>query len=269
MLAIHPDIDARRASFSAAFWAAMALFSLITASAAHAHFQELIPSAEVLTAETGPDLSLELTFTHPMERGPVMAMGEPVRVGVIGPEGRVDLSERLDPIERDGAAAYRADYRVAGPGDHVFFIEPAPYWEPAEGVLIIHYTKTVVDAFGAEDGWDRMVGFPVEIQPLVRPYGLWAGNLFTGVVTREGKPVPFATVEVEWRNDGSVEPPAAPFVTQVIKADANGTFSYAMPRAGWWGFAALLEAAETQPSPTGEQVPVELGALIWVHAREI
>jgi cobalt/nickel transport protein len=104
---------------------------------------------------------------------------------------------------------------------------------------------------------------------LVRPYGLWTGNLFTGVVKRGGDPVPFATVEVEWRNDGSVEPPAAPFVTQVIKADSQGVFSYAMPRAGWWGFAALLEGDELMENPDGKQVPVELGALIWVRVRDM
>lgn len=264
-MSIHSEPSHRLA----AHWASIAALCLLLPGLSQAHFQELIPSAEVLTAETGPALTLDLAFTHPMESGPVMAMGEPVRFGVLGPEGRVDLSERLEMVEQDGKAAYRADYRVSGPGDHVFFIEPAPYWEPAEGVMIIHYTKTIVDAFGAEEGWDRMVGFPVEIEPLVRPYGLWAGNLFTGVVTRGGEPVPYATVEVEWRNDGSVQPPAAAFVTQVLKADANGTFSYAMPRAGWWGFAALVEAEQTLANPDGEQVPVELGALIWVHAREI
>jgi len=264
-MSINPELPRRLVSP----WTLVAGLGLILPGLSQAHFQELIPSTEVLTAETGPELSLDLAFTHPMERGPVMAMGEPVRFGVIGPEGRVDLSERLEMVERDGKTAYQTDYRASGPGDHVFFVEPAPYWEPAEGLMIIHYTKTVVDAFGAEEGWDRMVGFPVEIEPLVRPYGLWAGNLFTGVVTRGGEPVPYATVEVEWRNDGSVQPPAAPFVTQVLKADANGTFSYAMPRAGWWGFAALVDAEKTLASPDGEQVPVELGALIWVRVRAI
>jgi cobalt/nickel transport protein len=245
----------------------LAALGLIIPVVAQAHFLEMIPSAEILTAETGPALTLDLSFTHPMERGPVMPMGEPVGFGVLTPEGTQDLSDRLQKVERDGKAAYRADYRVPGPADYLFFLEPAPYWEPAEGVMIIHYTKTVVDAFGAEQGWDQMVGFPVEIEPLVRPYGLWAGNLFTGVVTRAGQPVPFATVEVEWRNDGSVQAPAAPFVTQVVKADANGVFSYAMPRAGWWGFAALLEGDESMANPYGDQVPVELGALIWVRAR--
>lgn len=98
--------------------------------------------------------------------------------------------------------------------------------------MIIHYTKVVVDYLGAEEGWDQMVGFPVEIEPLVRPYGLWAGNTFRGIVKRNGQPVPFATVEVEYFNQGrQVAIPNDAFSTQVIKADAAGVFSYTMPRA--------------------------------------
>lgn len=236
---------------------------------AQAHFLELIPSQESLNADTGRSLTLDVTFTHPMEGGPVMPMQPPAQVGVLTAQGREDLKPRLQAVQRDGEPAYTLDYAVEAPGDYLFFAEPAPYWEPAEGVMIIHYTKTVVDAFGAETGWDRLVGFPVEIEPLVRPYGLWTGNLFTGVVKRDGEPVPFATVEVEWRNDGSVTPPSSPFVTQVLKADANGVFSYAMPRAGWWGFAALLEGEQPMTNPEGKEVPVELGALIWVRVRDM
>jgi cobalt/nickel transport protein len=77
----------------------------------------------------------------------------------------------------------------------------------------------VVNAYGLEEGWDAAVGFPVEIQPLVRPYGLWAGNLFCGVVLKNGEPAPFAEVEVEYYNPGrDVKPPADPFVTQFINA---------------------------------------------------
>jgi len=237
--------------------------------AANAHFQELIPSTEIVDAETGNQVQLQMRFTHPMERGPVMTMGEPVRFGVLGPEGIEDLKAGLTAQTVEGKTAYSASYRVKQPGDYVFFIEPAPYWEPAEGVMIVHHTKVVVDAYGAEEGWDRMVGLPVEIEPLVRPYGLWTGNLFRGVVKKQDEPVPFAEVEVEWRNDGSVTPPAGPFITQVIKADANGVFAYAMPRAGWWGFAALLEGDAPMTNPQGKEVPVENGALIWVRARDM
>ena len=244
-------------------------FALLAPITAQAHFQELIPSKDILTEKTGKQVDLSLTFTHPMERGPVMEMGQPVRFGVLGPKGQEDLLTSLAPKTLGGKRAFTARYPVKQPGDYIFFVEPAPYWEPAEGVMIVHYTKVVVDAFGAEEGWDAEVGLPVEIAPLVRPYGLWTGNQFRGIVKRDGKPVPFAEVEVEWRNDGSVKAPSDPFVTQVVKADANGVFSYAMPRAGWWGFAALLEGDKRMKNPAGDEVPVEMGALIWVQTRDM
>jgi len=239
------------------------------ATVVQAHFQELIPSTDILTQESGSRLSLDLVFTHPMEGGPVMEMGEPARFGVIGPDGEADLKAGLKAVPREGKRSYRADYRVKRPGDYLFYVEPAPYWEPAEGMMIVHYAKVVVDAYGAEEGWDREIGLPVEITPLVRPYGLWTGNLFRGIVKRKGNPVPYAEVEVEWRNDGTLKPPADPYITQVIKADANGVFAYAMPREGWWGFAALVAGEEKLANPVGEAVPVELGGLIWVRVRDM
>jgi cobalt/nickel transport protein len=210
-----------------------------------------------------------LRFTHPMERGPLMNMAAPAQFGVVGPAGREDLSASLTVHTSAENHTYSARYALKQPGDYVFFVVPAPYWEPSEGVMIVHYTKVVVSAFGAETGWDTEIGLPVEIIPLTRPYGLWSGNLFTGIVKRRGQPVPFAPIEVEWRNDGSVTPPAAPFVTQIVKTDGNGVFSYAMPRAGWWGFAALLEGDAPLPNPAGQAVPVEAGALIWVQTQDM
>jgi cobalt/nickel transport protein len=248
----------------------LALAALLAAPfAAQAHFQELIPDRAILDEDTGSRVELEMRFTHPMARGPLMEMGTPVRFGVLGPAGREDLSGALTRVEQDGKSTYQARYRAKEPGDYVFYLEPAAYWEPAEGVMIVHYTKVVVDGFGAEEGWDAEVGLPVEIEPLVRPYGLWTGNLFQGLVKKAGQPVPFAEIEVEWRNDGSLTAPAGPYVTQVIKADANGVFSYAMPHAGWWGFAALLEGDAPMKNPAGDEVPVEQGALIWVQTRNM
>ena len=56
---------------------------------------------------------------------------------------------------------------------------------------------------------------------------------------------------------------------QVIKADAAGVFCYAMPRAGWWGFAALVEGRERRPDPEGAPAEVELGGLIWVRTVDM
>lgn len=244
--------------------------ALLPCADASAHFQTIIPSRDIVTAETGRTIDLDIRFTHPMEWGPVMNMGKPTRFGAIANDRFIDLGKDLAPRQLEGVTAYTGRFTVKEPADYVFFIDPAPYWEPAEQKMIIHYTKVVVDAFGAESGWDASTGQPVEIMPLVRPYGLWTGNLFRGIVTHNGKPVPFAEVEVEYYNqDKKIEAPADPFVTQLIKADKNGQFAYAMPKEGWWGFAALIDGDKPLPGPDGKPVSVELGGLIWVRVQDM
>lgn len=238
------------------------------ATPALAHFQELLPSTD-LVGPAAPEVTLDLTFTHPMARGPVMEMKRPQRFGVVTEAGDTDLLTTLTEAPRDGKTAWTAPYRPAGPGDYIFYVEPQPYWEEAEQKSIIHYAKVVVDAYDAGEGWDRLIGLPVEIEPLTRPYGLWTGNVFSGLVRKDGKPVPFATVEVEWVNDGSLTPPADAFVTQVVKADGNGVFTYALPRSGWWGFAALVDGDTPLNGPDGKPHDVELGGLLWVKATDM
>jgi cobalt/nickel transport protein len=241
-----------------------------TVEQAGAHFQVLLPSTDVVSAQDGKLLNLDILFTHPMQQGPVMAMGTPQKFGVLVEGKKRDLANQLRSRQISGKAAYTAAVEVSAPGDYLFFIEPAPYWEPAERKMIIHYTKVVVDVLGAEEGWDAMVGFPIEIQPLTRPFGLWAGNCFRGVVMKEGKPSPFATVEVEYYNSPKrVKIPNDAFATQVVKADAAGVFCYTMPRPGWWGFAALCEGPEKLKNPQGQSVDVELGGLMWIKTVDM
>ena len=126
-----------------------------------------------------------------------------------------------------------------------------------------------MNALGLEEGWDTELGLKTEIVPLTRPYGLWSGNVFQGIVKVDGKPVPYSEVEVEYYNqDGKVKAPSDPYITQVIKADENGIFTYAMPKAGWWGFAALNTAHYTMKHNGGEY-PVEIGAVMWVNTRDM
>ncbi len=236
--------------------------------AAQAHFQEILPNQDVLP--NGGKVALDLVFTHPMEGGPTMEMMKPKRVGALINGKTVDLASSLKATKKQGATAWTLSHELKEPGAAVYFVEPEPYWEPGEGKYIIHYAKVVVDAFASGKGWDEKVGLPVEIEPLTRPTGLWAGNVFRGIVRRNGEPVPFAEVEVEYVNEGGVvKPPNDAFVTQVITADAQGVFAYAMPRAGWWGFAALVEGEQKMKSPDGKDAPVELGGLIWVKATDM
>lgn len=248
------------------------IFSFIFyTSPSFAHFQTLIPSEDIITGDNdSKTVTFEIMFTHPMEEGPVMDMKIPKQFGVFFNGKKHDLQKNLKPIQLEGSTTFTTSYKITKPADHIFFIAPAPYWEPAEQKMIIHYTKVIVDAFSAEDGWSELIGFPVEIEPLVRPYGLWTGNIFRGIVRKQGNPVPFAEIEVEYFNiDRKVAIPSDPYVTQVIKADKQGVFSYAMPKAGWWGFAALIDGEDKVENPQGKLVDLELGGLIWVRTRDM
>lgn len=231
------------------------------AAPAWAHFGMVIPESAMV--ERPGELGLEFRFWHPMED---QGMDLPAPKAMVDFAGRRSAVE-LSPARERGAQFWKGSYRIKRPGDYIFYMEPQPYWEPAEDAWIVHYTKTVVDALGAEEGWDRALGLPMEIIPYTRPYGLWAGNSFTGQVLLDGKPLAGAEVEVEFYNAaGEIQPPAGPFITQVVRADDNGVFTYTMPWAGWWGFAALATAENKLPKD-GQPKPVEIGGVLWVHAE--
>lgn len=235
-------------------------------SPAFGHFLALIPSSDLVSANDEMTTDMEISFMHPFE-GERMDMAPPARLGVRVGGKTKDLASALQ-AEQDGPSRwYRLSHRLMRPGDHVFFIEPAPYWEPAENAFIVHQTKVVVNAVGLEAGWDEPLGLTAEIVPLTRPYGLWAGNLFTGRVLHRGKPVAFAEVEVTLYRGRETIGKALPVQQiQVVRADRDGVFSYTMPTPGWWGFAALLQDDRALPGPDGRSYPVELGAVIWVKA---
>ena len=205
---------------------------------------------------------------HPME-GHYMNMAKPAEFGVIAQGKKKDLLPTIEEKKVKGFSTWEARYKIRRPGDHVFYVAPEPYWEPAEDCYILHYTKVIVNALGMEESWDQEIGLKTEIIPLTRPYGLWTGNVFQGIVKVRSKPAPYAEVEVEYYNqDDKVKWPADPMITQVIKADKNGVFTYAMPRAGWWGFAALSED-EQMMEREGKPKSVEIGAVLWVKTHDL
>ncbi|KLN62444.1 hypothetical protein WH96_02780 [Kiloniella spongiae] len=240
-----------------------------------AHFIELIPSSSLITKSAESDFSFDIRFTHPMEGAPIMEMERPDLFGVQVAGKKYDLTTALQSAKLKGklnpanATSYKANHKIKRAGDYSFYLVPKPYWEPEEQAMIIHYTKVVVNAYGLENGWETPVGLPVEIIPLSRPYGLWTNNIFSGQVLNNGQPEPSATIEIEYRGEGKIAVPATPFITQIVRADKNGIFHYAMPKAGWWGFAALLDNGKMLPAPDGTEAQVEEGGLIWVHTQDM
>jgi cobalt/nickel transport protein len=241
----------------------MSIIITFSAGSVMAHYGMLIPSDSMVMQNDNRTVNLTLSFSHPFE-GEGMELVKPVVFGAMVNGKRVNLLNTLKETKVMGHTAWETSYTIKRPGVYMFYMEPKPYWEPAENCYIIHYTKTVVTAFGDDEGWDQEIGLKTEIVPLSKPYGLYAGNVFQGIVKLDGKAVPFCEVEVEYYNkDGKAKAPTDYMVTQTIKADVNGVFTYAAPKAGWWGFAALNTSEEKI-----EGKDVEIGAVLWVKFHD-
>jgi cobalt/nickel transport protein len=233
---------------------------LFLTSVLNAHFQVILPQNDVVTNSKKQEI--ELKFMHPFEQT-YMQMKKPNYFGYFLDGKKVDLTNKLKSKKTKGLQAWSYETKFKEIGDYIFFVDPVPYFEPSEGKFIRHITKTVIDVYNAGEGWDSKVGLKAEIVPLTRPYSLYTGNIFSGIVYYKGKPVPYAKIEIEFYNNTGKLAPTDNHITQVIKADKNGVFHYAMPFKGWWGFAALIEDDKTIKRD-GKDYPVELGAVIWV-----
>ena len=241
------------------------LLVCLAALPAFAHFGMIIPSRTMINTDAEKNISLDLLFWHPFE-GQGMHLAKPKKFSLFSNGTERDLLSSLKPAKQDGFNIWKAAWRAERPGLVAFVMEPQPYWAQEEGRFLVHITKSYVAAFGEGEGWDTPLGLPAEIVPLCAPYGLYAGNVFQGQVLVDGKPAPGAQVEVEsYPGPGKKgHAPGDLMITQTVRTDPNGIFSYAAPKAGWWGFAALSKAGYTLPRD-GKQRPVELGAVIWVR----
>ncbi|KPN62668.1 cobalt/nickel transport protein [Aliiroseovarius crassostreae] len=243
---------------------------------ASAHFQ-LNYTKDALIERPG-DVPMGLIFWHPMKNGHVMDMGQPQEFFMVHNGEKTDLMDRLEPATFKGAsneaAAYRASVPVKRSGDYVVVTVPAPYYEQSEGIYIQQIAKVVLNRNTLPTDWDQPVGLPTEILPLNKPYNVITGSTFSGQVLSEGKPVAGAEIEIEYM---SAEPDLERFATSdstaqpmgggtiVALTDANGVFTFGIPKSGYWGFAALGTGPETEHE--GKELSQD--AVLWIRAEDL
>ena len=256
--------------------AAVGAAAIFAPIAAWAHFQ-LIYTPEVNLTKAG-DLPVKLVFWHPFENGHVMDMGEPLEFYAVNRGKRIDLMGSLTPITFQGAdnsaAAYDATVPVKRSGDYVLVAVPAPYYEESEDIYIQQIAKSYLNLNEIPTDWMEPQGLATEILPLNRPTNIVAGSTFTGRVLSEGKPVAGAEIEVEYiaaaplmQENRPAEPTSAPLPggTLVAITDEAGYFTFGIPKAGFWGFAALGSGPETEYE--GKELSQD--AIIWVRAYDM
>ncbi|MGP3698053.1 DUF4198 domain-containing protein [Rhodobacter sp. NSM] len=255
---------------------AMLAAGLMMPAAAEAHFQLIY--AETPLIEAPGDVPVKLVFWHPFENGHVMDMGRPQAFYAVSRGQRIDLSQSLRPFTFAGvsnaAQAFDAMVPVTKAGDYVLVVEAAPYLEPSEDIYIQQYAKVYLNRMQLPTDWTEPQGLPTEILPLVKPYNVIAGSTFTGRVLSEGEPVAAAVIEVEYmaaEPDAVANAPRTPTARPmpggavVAISDDAGYFTFGIPTAGWWGFAAL------GTGPVKEHAGKELSqdAVIWVRAWDL
>lgn len=224
---------------------------------AQAHFLTFLPSTDNATKMEQSNITFDISFIHPFEQTG-MTMEKPE---LFYNKEKLPLTQTTKFDHK----SWKSSYAIKTPGVYQFYVQPQPYFEPAEEKFIVHVPKLIISSFGLEDGWDEPVGLKYEIIPMTKPFGLYAGNLFQGKVLHNGKPASNVEVEVELYNEFGLKAPTDAHITQVVKTDANGVFSFTMNHKGWWGFAALIEEGSLKHSD-GKEYPIENGALIWVKA---
>ena len=270
-------------SMKKAIFVLAGLMVLALTAPAMAHFQMIYTPEAALVK--GGKIPLKLVFTHPFEAGHTMDMGTPEQFFVMQSRGentpkKVDLLNKLRPITwtslTNSGKAWETEYSARG-GDHIFCLVPQPYWEGGEGFYIKQNTKVIINVGGEPGAWMEPVGIPTEIVPLAKPYDRWTGNVFQGQVLCKGKPVSGAEIEIEYMNhkplldknafakEARAEAPQDAFVLQTIFADANGIFTFGIPKSGWWGFAAL----DLDPDYTYQGKKCSRDAVIWIKAVDM
>lgn len=243
----------------------MLSLTLFVMSSAQAHFGMLIPSQTNIMESKDATINISLQFWHPFKNNG-MDLEKPAVFQVYFDDKANNLLPSLKEKKKQGFTTWQSQYSVKRPGLYTFVMEPQPYFEKEEDCFIVHITKSYVSAFGGSEGWDQPLGLKAEIVPLSDPNALYVGNVFQGKVLQNGKVVPNATVEVEWYpGEQSIgQAPYENMVTQTVKADDLGVFTFVAPRQGWWGFAALLED-DQKIMHEGQAKNVELGAVIWIY----
>lgn len=256
-----------------AFLATVAGF--LPAVPATAHFVTIY-TPELKVAEAA-SLPVDVIFWHPLFTGEVLDMTLPREFTVTHGFHQTSLLDRLEPITfrswSDSGAAFHVDVPLEGEGDYVLSVVPEPYYEESEGQYIQQISKIYFNVGYKATEWYRPIGLPTEIMPLNRPYDVYVGSSFSGIVLSDGEPVPGAEIEVEYiaalpdmatHTTGKPTAHGTPLGSIITYSDANGHFTFGLPKAGWWGFAAL----GVGPDFRHNGKPLSQDAVIWVQASD-
>lgn len=233
---------------------------LLAVPAARGHYPML--EADQAVVVPGQEVTVEFGVGHPFanDRFPC---DKPLVAQVYGPHGAEGQDLLGGMVEAGSRSIPRRRFKFTAEkeGDYVLSVRSL-FSEPPQR-RIEDYAKLIVHVRGGQLGWERVLGDPLEIVPLTRPYGLPVGATFRGRVLEHKNPLVDGTVEAEtYAHEDARRPfPELAEYRRWEKTDPNGCFSVTFDQPGWW---LLSCATDGGPGQQGGSTQVVKRAVMWV-----
>ncbi|MDC3378656.1 DUF4198 domain-containing protein [Planctomycetota bacterium] len=237
---------------------------LATTATAWAHYPMLL--ADRGSVDPGQPVTIEYAIGHPYMNDRYDAP-RLRRVRVMAPRRSprsitADITTSTTP---EGTRSWQVSYTPEREGDYVFSFHGEYTERPARNIW--DFAKVVIHCRGAQMGWERPVGDPLEIVPLTRPYAIPVGTVFRGQVMHSDRRAgPGMFVEAETYTD--VLPDPVPELAEYRweqLTDPNGCFSIVLNKRGWW---VLSVAEDGGPGNQGSMNRPVRRAVLWVFVGE-
>ncbi len=106
--------------------------------AGNAHFVTFLPSNDNVSDKKNTKLDFDISFMHPFEQTS-MNMEQPKLF-----LNSLDKSIPVIESKKLNHKSWKSSYDVKTPGVYKFFVQPQPYFEPAEEKFISHVPKVII-----------------------------------------------------------------------------------------------------------------------------
>ncbi len=172
-----------------------------------------------------------------------------------------------DKLTKNGPTS-RIEYRSTRLGDTWIVAHIPMGWSEHDSTFTEATVRAVIHQ-GLSRGWETPLGLPLEIVPLIQPYGLLPGDAFRFELLLKGQPLADTKVYAEKYYDPPLDKPYFPesLTIRTARTDRNGIAIVNLHSPGWWVLFAEHEQGEMEKQ--GKSGVAKLQDAVWVFVSKI
>lgn len=181
-----------------------------------------------------------------------------------------------DPATGKKRYAYKAHFVPKKEGDYFLVLSTEPTLVPESNEVWQEFVKVPLHLV-REGAWDQILGLPIEIILLTRPYGLTLGVPFRGRILFQGRPLPGAKIQVIPFHGAFIPPQALPqdqwgqtdyaLMYQASLTNEEGEFITGFAHEGWWLVTVAVSFGQYRLGPNS--YPFFWRASLWLYVKGV